>query len=46
MFELSVKVYIDEVGKRKALQKYYRDYKHGIITEEEFCIVRRLTIVE
>lgn len=45
MFELSVKVYISEVGKRKALQKYYRDYKHGIITEE-FCIVRRLTIVE
>lgn len=42
MFELSVKVYIDEVGKQKALQKYYRDYKRGIITKEEFCMVRRI----
>ena len=42
MFELSVKVYLRENGKKNTLRKFLKDYKRGIITLEELRIVRMI----
>ena len=42
MFELSVKVYLRENGKKNTLRKFLKDYKRGIITLDELRIVKTL----
>ena len=42
LFELSVRVYLKENGKKNTLRKFLKDYKRGIITLEELCIVRMI----
>ena len=42
LFELSVKVYLKENGKKNTLCKFLKDYKRGIITLEELRIVRMI----
>ena len=42
LFELSVRVYLKENGKKNTLRKFIKDYKHGIITLEELRIVRMI----
>lgn len=42
LFELSVKVYLKENGKKNTLHKFLKDYKRGIITLEELHTVRMI----
>lgn len=42
MFELSVEIYLEKNGKAKTLKHFFMCYKRGIITKEEFDIVRTL----
>lgn len=42
MFELSVEIYLEKNGKAKTLKYFFMCYKRGIITKEEFCMVRRI----
>ena len=42
LFELSVRVYLKENGKKNTLRKFLKDYKRGIITLEELRNVRMI----
>ena len=44
MFELSVEIYLEKNGKAKTLKHFFMYYKRGIITKEEFCMVRRIIV--